>query len=89
MINSPSITFTSAKEKKQLPIDAYRLLTDEKSEANHSKSSSKTEETPEADHSKLDSSTEDYYIPKSTLILTKEFATDEPDTLSFDESDTR
>jgi hypothetical protein len=103
MINSPFITSISAKEKKQIPIDDYRLLTDDKPEATHSKSDSKTDDKPEATDSKSGSKMDDKpeatdsksgsetddYIPKSTSILTKEFTTAEPDTLSFDESDAR
>jgi hypothetical protein len=97
------ITYTSAKEKKEIPFGDYRLLADDKPEAAHSKSDSKTDDKPAAAHSKSDSKTDDKpeaahsesdsktddYIPKSTSILAKEFTTEEPDTLSFDESDAR
>ncbi|SAM01458.1 hypothetical protein [Absidia glauca] len=49
-----------AKKKKQIPIDDYRLLADDKPEAAHSKSDSKTDDKPEATHSKSGSKTDDY-----------------------------
>ncbi|KAI8339858.1 hypothetical protein BC941DRAFT_418726 [Chlamydoabsidia padenii] len=62
------------KEKKQLPLDSYYLLTNETS----SSTTTRSEQQP---------SNDDYYIPKPTAILTKEFKASEPDTLPLDNDD--